>query len=118
MSRWYLAALFSMAALAAPAYAQTGNDVHSGLGSNAGTIQGGNINDVNGINANGTPKSQSPGASMTVGAGNSTMIPGVAGGPATPPLSTLTNPPAGIAIPTINGAAPPPPPVPPAGSTP
>lgn len=75
----YIAAGFYFA-LTASALAQTGNSVGSGLGGNAGTMNGANINVVNGTNANGTPMAQSPGASMTVGAGNSTMLPGITGG--------------------------------------
>jgi hypothetical protein len=72
------------AALSATAFAQTGNSVGSGLSGNAGTMHGANIDNVNGTNANGTPMSQSPGASMTVGAGNSTMLPSITGGSAVP----------------------------------
>jgi hypothetical protein len=86
------------------AYAQTGSNVHSGLSSNGGTISAPNVNTVNGINPNGTPRETAPGASMTVGAGNSTMIPGIAGGANEPPITTPSGaPPAGIAVPTING---------------
>ncbi len=100
MSRWFLAAALSLAP--SLALAQSGNSVGSGVGSNANSITGPNIDTANGINANGTPKAQSPGASMTVGAGNSTMIPGTAGGAATPP-PILGGPPIGTATPTING---------------
>jgi hypothetical protein len=62
------------------AAAQTGSSVNSGLNSDSGSMMGPNINVVNGINANGTPRQQSPGSSMTNGAGNSSMTPGVAGG--------------------------------------
>lgn len=77
-------AAFIYVAFASAAFAQTGNGVGSGLGSNAGTMSGPNIDTVNGTNANGTPMSQSPGASMTVGAGNSDMLPGITGGSAAP----------------------------------
>ncbi|HQT39342.1 MAG TPA: hypothetical protein PK231_07945 [Acidocella sp.] len=73
------AALAFYIALGGTALAQTGNDVNSGLGSNAGSMSGPNIDVVNGTNANGTPRQQSPGSSMTVGAGNSTMLPGITG---------------------------------------
>jgi hypothetical protein len=79
MSRWFIAAVF-YTAISGAAYAQTGNAVNGGLNSSSGSMMGPNINVVNGINANGTPKQQSPGSSMTNGAGNSTMTPGVAGG--------------------------------------
>ena len=75
-----LAVLVFYLALGGSALAQTGNDVNSGVGSNAGSMTGPNIDVVNGTNANGTPRQQSPGSSMTVGAGNSTMLPGITGG--------------------------------------
>ncbi len=78
MSRWLIACIFCISTTGA-AFAQTGNAVHSGLGSNDSVMSGPNINVVNGVNANGTPKQQSPGSSMTVGAGNSTTTPGVTG---------------------------------------
>jgi hypothetical protein len=61
------------------AFAQVGG-VNMGLNSNNGAISGGDINRVNGINANGTPRQQDPGASMTNGAGTSAMTPNVTGG--------------------------------------
>ncbi len=61
------------------AFAQVGNGVSGDLNSDGGAMSGANINRVNGINANGTPRQQDPGSSMTNGAGNSTMTPGVAG---------------------------------------
>jgi hypothetical protein len=61
------------------AVAQEMTGVNGGFNSDNGAISGANINRVNGINANGTPRQQDPGASMTNGAGNSTMTPGVAG---------------------------------------
>jgi hypothetical protein len=101
---YYTAAILFAIGIAGVAQAQTGSNVHSGLSSNGGTISAPNVNTVNGINANGTPRETSPGASMTVGAGNSTMIPGIAGGPNGPPITTPgATPPAGIAVPTING---------------
>jgi hypothetical protein len=81
------------------AFAQTGNSVGSGLSGNAGTMSGPNIDQVNGTNANGTPMAQSPGASMTVGAGNSTMLPGITGGSA----AAKGAPPPKIVHGTING---------------
>lgn len=62
---------------AAPAQEMGG--VNGGANSDNGVLYGPNINRVNGINANGTPRQQDPGASMTNGAGNSTMTPGVTG---------------------------------------
>ncbi len=102
MTRWLLATIFSLG-LPSLALAQSGNSVGSGVTANSNSLTGPNIDTANGINANGTPKSQSPGASMTVGAGNSTMTPGVAGGPPNPP-AILGGPPTGTATPTINGA--------------
>lgn len=85
------------------AAAQVGNAVNSGVGSDNGAISGPNIDRVNGVNANGTPKQQSPGSSMTVGAGNSTMIPGIAGGPNAPITAPSATGNTGIVTPTING---------------
>jgi hypothetical protein len=68
------AGFFTSAALA-----QEMSGVNGGVNSDNGVISGPNINRVNGINANGTPRQQDPGASMTNGAGNSTMTPGVTG---------------------------------------
>lgn len=99
MSRWILALSFCLATAGAAA-AQVGNGVNSGVASNNGVINGPNIDRVNGINPNGTPKQQSPGSSMTVGAGNSTMIPGIAGGANAPTTAPQKN---GIVTPTING---------------
>ncbi|GLR67876.1 hypothetical protein GCM10010909_25570 [Acidocella aquatica] len=95
MSRWLLGTALSLA-FSGAALAQTGSNVNSGLNSDSHAMYGPNINVVNGINANGTPRQQSPGASMTNGAGNSTMTPGVTGnrkstsGPA--PKITITKP--------------------------
>ena len=102
MLRWLMATILCFG-IPGTALAQTGNSVNSGESSNANTMTGPNIDQVNGINANGTPRAQAPGASMTVGAGNSTMIPGTAGGPATAP-AILGGPRTGTATPTINGA--------------
>ncbi|HQT65604.1 MAG: hypothetical protein B7Z75_05985 [Acidocella sp. 20-57-95] len=88
-----LTVFLAITLLAAPAMAQTGNAVGSGLGSNSGSMSGPNIDVVNGTNANGTPRQQSPGSSMTVGAGNSTMLPGITGsstGTAKLPKPTVT----------------------------
>jgi len=85
----------------AVASAQTGQSVNSGVNSDAGTMTGPNIDVVNGINANGTPRQKSPGSSMTNGAGNSTMNPGITGVPIPPNQ--------GLATPTLSGTAPPPP---------
>ena len=60
------------------AMAQVGG-VNGGLNSDNGAITGGDINRVNGINANGTPRQQDPGASMTNGAGTGAMTPNVTG---------------------------------------
>ena len=74
------AALFGVLGLiAANAKAQEMTGVNGGLNSDTGSMTGATINRVNGINANGTPRQQDPGASMTNGAGNSTMTPGVTG---------------------------------------
>lgn len=61
------------------ALAQGFGGVNGGLNSDGGTLTGPRINRVNGINANGTPRQQDSGASMTNGAGNSYMTPGVTG---------------------------------------
>jgi hypothetical protein len=60
------------------ALAQVGG-VNGGLNSDNGAMSGGAINRVNGINANGTPRQQDPGASMTNGAGTGAMTPNVTG---------------------------------------
>ncbi len=60
------------------ALAQVGG-VNGGLNSDNGAIYGGAINRVNGINPNGTPRQQDPGASMTNGAGTGAMTPNVTG---------------------------------------
>jgi hypothetical protein len=60
------------------AFAQVGG-VNGGLNSDNGAIYGGAINRVNGINPNGTPRQQDPGASMTNGAGTGAMTPNVTG---------------------------------------
>lgn len=65
--------------IAGSAWAQGIGGVNGGFNSDGGVMSGANINRVNGINPNGTPRQQDPGASMTNGAGNSTMTPGVAG---------------------------------------
>ncbi len=107
--RWYLIALvFCVLPLAATA--QVGSAVNGGLNADSGSMNGANINIVNGINANGTPKQQSPGSSMTNGAGNSTMTPGVAGNGGTiaaVPPGTATGNAAGVVrlSPPANGAA-------------
>jgi hypothetical protein len=87
------------------AHAQVGGAVNGGLNGDSGSMNGANINVVNGINANGTPRQQSPGSSMTNGAGNSTMTPGVAGGGAV--SSAPSSPAIGTTKGTINPAAPP-----------
>jgi hypothetical protein len=89
------------------AAAQTGSGVNSGLNSDSGSMMGPNVNVVNGTNANGTPRQQSPGSSMTNGAGNSTMTPGVSGGGG----ASVTTPPAigttkGTIAPSPTGPAP------------
>jgi hypothetical protein len=66
-------------ALSGNALAQDLTGANGGLNSNNGALSGATINRVNGINANGTPRQQDGGASMTNGAGNSYMTPGVTG---------------------------------------
>jgi len=100
MFRWILAATIILGGIAE---AQTGGDVNQGLNSDGGAMSGANIDRTPGMNANGTPKQLSPGASMTDGAGNSTMTPGLTGpvggtGSPTPPPVIITKP-------TINGQA-------------
>jgi len=87
-----LALAFALGAAGAAHAQQSGNAVNSGINSDGGAMSGAGINRVNGINANGTPRQQSPGSSMTNGAGNSTMTPGITG---TAPAGTVT--------PQING---------------
>ncbi len=101
MSRWSLAALFCLCLPSLAAAQQIGNGVNSGLNGNSGSMFGPNINMVNGTNANGTPRQMSPGASMTNGAGNSTMTPGITGGNA--PITSPFAPPKAITVPTLNG---------------
>ncbi len=60
------------------ALAQVGG-VNGGLNSDNGAMYGAAINRVNGINANGTPRQQDPGASVTNGAGTGAMTPNVTG---------------------------------------
>lgn len=87
--------------LSGHALAQVGGEVNGGLNSDGGAMYGANINRVLGTNPNGTPRQLLPGASMTNGAGNSTMTPGVTGGSIQPPpIRGLLH---GYAIPTING---------------
>jgi hypothetical protein len=110
MLRYYLAVIFSCA-LPLAAAAQMGSAVNGGLNGDSGSMNGASINVVNGINANGTPRQQSPGSSMTNGAGNSTMTPGVTGngggGIAAIPPGTATGNAAGAVkvAPPANGAA-------------
>lgn len=104
MIRFMLAAALSAGAITA-ASAQTGGNVNQGLNSDNGALGGPTIDRVSGINANGTPRQTLPGASMTNGAGNSTMTPSVSG--ATPTVHG-TAPLTGIATPTINGKPVPP----------
>jgi len=96
MSRWMLVAVLTLCS-ANFAEAQVGSGVDSGINSDGGAISGPNIDRVNGTNANGTPRQQSPGSSMTNGAGNSAMTPGITGAPT---HKGIIN---GIVIPTING---------------
>ena len=69
-----------LAAISTAALAQTGSDVKSGINSDSHAMYGPGVNVVNGVNANGTMRQQSPGSSMTNGAGGATMTPGVTGG--------------------------------------
>ena len=101
MSRWLFAAAFCLFLPSLAAAQQVGGEVSSGINGNSGSMFGPNIDMVNGTNANGTPRQLLPGASMTNGAGNSTMTPGITGGPITPIRPVA--PPKGITIPTLNG---------------
>jgi hypothetical protein len=103
MSRWLFAAAFCLCLPSLAAAQQIGGDVRTGVNGNSGSMFGPNIDMVNGTNANGTPRQLLPGASMTNGAGNSTMTPGITGGSITP--NAPVAPPTGIAIPTLNGQA-------------
>ncbi len=76
---WTAAFLYGAGGLA---FAQVGG-VSGGLNSDNGAMSGGAINRVNGTNANGTPRQQDPGASMTNGAGTGAMTPNVTGGATT-----------------------------------
>ncbi len=80
MPAWRMGLLGGAALLFANgAVAQDLMGVNGGVNSNNGALYGPSINRVNGINPNGTPRQQNPGASMTNGAGNSYMLPGVTG---------------------------------------
>ncbi|HEY1857378.1 hypothetical protein [Acidocella sp.] len=103
MPRWFLAVFLSLGMAGSAAAQQVGAEVNGGLNSDGGAMYGATINRVLGTNPNGTPRQVSPGASMTNGAGNSTMTPGIAGGSVEPPpIRGLLH---GYAIPTINGQA-------------
>jgi hypothetical protein len=110
MIPWTLPAIFCVA-LPIAAIAQVGSAVNGGLNGDSGSMNGPNINVVNGTNANGTPRQLSPGSSMTNGAGNSTMTPGVAGNSggaiAAVPPGTATGNAAGTVrvAPPVNGNA-------------
>ncbi len=100
MARWFLAVCLAFG-MASSAAAQVGGDVRSGLNSDGGAMYGASINRLSGTNPNGTPRQLLPGASMTNGAGNSTMTPGITGGSVEPPpIRGLLH---GYAIPTITG---------------
>ncbi|HTJ88966.1 MAG TPA: hypothetical protein VL356_02140 [Acidocella sp.] len=102
MSRWLLALCLTLG-LGGNALAQTGGEVYGGLNSDGGAMYGASIHRVLGTNPNGTPRQLLPGASMTNGAGNSTMTPGITGGSVQPPpiRSFLRGQP--TTIPTITG---------------
>jgi hypothetical protein len=96
----YLAILLCLCAPGLAA-AQVGNGVNMGLNGDSDSMSGPAIDMVNGTNANGTPRQLLPGASMTNGAGNSYMTPGVTGGPVVPPR--IFAPPTIITAPTLQG---------------
>ena len=80
MLGWRMGLMVGAALLFADAaVAQDLMGVNGGVNSNSGALYGPTINRVNGINPNGTPRQLNPGASMTNGAGNSYMLPGVTG---------------------------------------
>jgi hypothetical protein len=100
MSRWLLALCLTLG-IGGNAPAQVGGDVHGGLNSDGGAMYGATINRELGTNRNGTPRQVLPGASMTNGAGNSTMTPGIAGGSVQPPpIRSFLR---GYTIPAITG---------------
>ncbi len=101
MLRWMLAVAMCVGSVSLAGAQQVGNGVNQGLNSDGGAMTGPNIDRVLGTNPNGTPRQQNPGSSMTNGAGNSTMTPGVTG--PTPNGKAPGAPPAGIAIPQIVG---------------
>lgn len=104
MSRFVYAAVFaSSLALGGAAWAQNGAGTGSGMDSNSRSMSGPNINVDNGILANGTPKQQEPGESMTNGPSNG-GLPGTLNGDGVPkpggPAATAPNPTAGTVKPT------------------
>ncbi len=105
MSRWFLVAVFMLGG-GGLASAQVQFGVNDGLNSNGGAMSGATINRVLGNNPNGTPRQQSPGSSMTNGAGYATMTPGVTGGSVK--SGSGLAPPKIITLPTINGKTSPP----------
>jgi hypothetical protein len=65
--RLLISAGLGLSLISGAALAQSVGGTGSGMDSNARSMSGPNINVDNGINANGTPKQQSPGVSMTNG---------------------------------------------------
>jgi hypothetical protein len=92
MSRLILSAALGLSmALPGAALAQSVGGTGSGMNSNNGAMSGANITVDNGINANGTPKQQSPGVSMTNGPSPSGAAMPNDDGMATPDGSAGTN---------------------------
>jgi hypothetical protein len=104
MSRLSLAAILGLSLVtSSAALAQTVGGSGAGMNDDNGSMTGANIDNVNGTNANGIPFSQAPGASMTNGPKDNTVL--------STQDSGHTLPPNGIAIPTVHatttpGAAP------------
>jgi len=66
----HAAIIASSMALCPAAFAQSAGGAGSGMDSNSRSMSGPNINVDNGIMANGTPRQQEPGVSMTNGPAN------------------------------------------------
>jgi hypothetical protein len=77
MSRFILSAALGLSlAIPGAALAQSAGGAGSGMDSNNRSMSGANLNVDNGINANGTPKQQSPGVSMSNGPASSGTLNG------------------------------------------
>jgi hypothetical protein len=81
--RLLISAVIGLSMMSGLALAQSVGGTGSGMNSNARSMSGPNISVDNGINANGTPKQQSPGVSMTNGP-TSSGVSGTLNGDGTP----------------------------------